>query len=203
MALISVPVLFWLQLRLMIMTSTDFNDFAVPRSTANRARDFLAIARERAAPVSGASLLALVRREQVIFDYEQLAAPPTANEPEFALGCRCWDGKRDENWVNCRGIRVKTWKTLNETKENCAYIRNEFNLLTRLCYNYWAGSSRIISTLSEDFTSYSSEASPRVFIERKPFCLASSMRSSSDSWLCGTGNWWKLEVVRNVQKGPA
>lgn len=69
------------------MLGTDFNNFAVPRPAANRAWRFFAIAREGAAPVSGAGFLSLVGREQEIFDYEQLAAPATANEPEFSFGC--------------------------------------------------------------------------------------------------------------------
>lgn len=85
--LVSISVLFRLQLRIVVVRGTDFNDFAVPRPAANRARRFLAIAREGAAPVSGAGLLSLVGREQEIFDYEQLAAPATANEPEFSFGC--------------------------------------------------------------------------------------------------------------------
>lgn len=90
---VPVPVLFGLQLWVVIVITTDFNELAVPRPTANRARCFLAVARESAAPVRGAGLLPLVGREQVIFDYEQLAAPATANEAEFSFGCMCWNGK--------------------------------------------------------------------------------------------------------------
>lgn len=71
----------------MIVRRIDFNDFTVSRPTADRARRFLAIAREGAAPVSGAVFLSLVGREQEIFDNEQLAAPTTANEPEFSFSC--------------------------------------------------------------------------------------------------------------------
>lgn len=91
----------------MIVFSTDFNNFAVPRATADRARCFLATAWESASPVCGAGILSLVRREQVIFDYEQLAAPATANKAEFPIGFRCWNGKETKiEWTD----RELEWK---------------------------------------------------------------------------------------------